>query len=132
MSQGQAHSHLIDLHGPLLDGDLLLPSGELLGLQRLNGMVVDDMPVMVVLGHLHLWHGSAGHAPANVKVCGIHVSCPVNGGTESKPRKCSFDISIRWGAANSVDSQDSGVVNRGRETTKATCAFFFFFPVDQV
>lgn len=130
MSQGQAHSHLIDLHGPLLDGDLLLPSGELLGLQRLNGMVEDDLPVMVVLGHVHLWHGSAGHAPANVEVCGIHVSCPVNGGTESKPRKCFFDISIRWGATNSVDSQDSGLsTGERKQQRKAACAFF---PVDQV
>ena len=64
-------------------------------MQCFDSMVKND-------GILIVWHlrvGSAGHGPANVgKVCGIHVSYPVSGGSKSNPRKSSSDVSILWEA----------------------------------
>lgn len=69
--------HLIDLHGPFLDGNVFFPSRKVLGAQRLDEMVHDYLRALVVLGHLHLRHSSARHAPTNVgEVCGIHDPLP--------------------------------------------------------
>lgn len=89
---------MINLQGPFLKGDFSSPASEgRLDLQRLDGMVENELRI-IVLGILHLRFGSAGHGPANVgEVCGIHVSYPINGGSRSNPRRSSSDVSIRQG-----------------------------------
>ena len=117
--------HLIDIPGPFLDGNVLLPSRKVLSAQHIDDIVHDHLCAFVVLGHLHLRHSSAGHAPTNVgEVCGIHVRYPVKGEPEtireSPPSRSAFAEQRQTHAQPGIPFERTGMADSGKRVSKTT------------